>query len=273
MRTRALAALVAVCVASAVGGSAAPAYPAAATSSSPSAATTPTHISAQPAASAKPQPAVKPDPDALLATLRPATQAARSPQPPPRTADQLVVVSAPSYGDTYATLTAYDVTGRHSVVVFGPWTARIGRNGFAPPGQKREGDGRTPSGVYGFQFMFGVYRNPGVLYKYRRVYSYDLWDDDPSSPLYNEWVDDRTQNPGSSPEPMDQTPAYDYGAVIAYNTARTPGLGSAIFLHVDIGGPTAGCVSLPVSELLEVLRWLNPIRLPRIEMGVAVDGR
>ena len=60
---------------------------------------------------------------------------------------------------------------------------------------------------------------------------------------------------------MYQTPVYDYGAVIAYNTARTPGLGSAIFLHVSTGAPTAGCVSLPVERLLEVLRWLDPARV------------
>ena len=63
---------------------------------------------------------------------------------------------------------------------------------------------------------------------------------------------------------MHNVPPYDYGAVIAYNTARTPGLGSAIFLHVGTGGPTAGCVSLPVAELLKVLRWLNPKDHPTI---------
>jgi L,D-peptidoglycan transpeptidase YkuD (ErfK/YbiS/YcfS/YnhG family) len=61
--------------------------------------------------------------------------------------------------------------------------------------------------------------------------------------------------------------------VIGYNTARTPGLGSAIFLHVNIGMPTAGCVTLPMGELLEILRWLNPAGSPQIEMGVAADGR
>ena len=66
--------------------------------------------------------------------------------------------------------------------------------------------------------------------------------------------------------------AYDYGAVIAYNTARTPGLGSAIFLHINIGTPTAGCVTLPVGELLEILRWLNPAASPRITMGVLGAG-
>ncbi len=99
----------------------------------------------------------------------------------------------------------------------------------------------------------------------------DFWDDDPSSPLYNEWVDDRYASPSADPEPMDVS-AYDYGAVIGYNTARTPGLGSAIFLHINIGMPTAGCVTLPAGELLEILRWLNPAASPRIAMGVGALG-
>ena len=81
-------------------------------------------------------------------------------------------------------------------------------------------------------------------FPYRRVHPYDVWDDDPSSPLYNAWVDDRYADPGTDPEPMGVS-AYDYGAVIGYNRARTPGLGSAIFLHINIGMPTAGCVTLP----------------------------
>jgi L,D-peptidoglycan transpeptidase YkuD (ErfK/YbiS/YcfS/YnhG family) len=179
---------------------------------------------------------------------------------------QLVTVTAPSYGATYATLTAYQRTGGRWRRVLGPWTARIGRNGFAPPGLKREGDGRTPSGTFGFGFFFGVLANPGVRFRYRRSQPYDFWDDDPASPRYNEWVDQRRASPGLDPEPMD-VPGYDYGAVIAYNTARTPGLGSAIFLHVNIGTATAGCVTLPMGELLRVLRWLNPTRSPRIRMG------
>ena len=66
---------------------------------------------------------------------------------------------------------------------------------------------------------------------------------------------------------MHQTPAYRYGVVIAYNTARTPGRGSAIFMHVAHTGATSGCASLPESELLAVLRWLDPRDAPRIIMG------
>ena len=80
---------------------------------------------------------------------------------------RLITVTAASTGATYATLTAYRrAAGRRRV--FGPWTARVGRNGFAAPGRKREGDGRTPSGTYGFGFFFGVQPDPGVAYPYRR---------------------------------------------------------------------------------------------------------
>jgi L,D-peptidoglycan transpeptidase YkuD (ErfK/YbiS/YcfS/YnhG family) len=186
-------------------------------------------------------------------------------------ATQVIAVSASGYGQTVATLTAYqdDATGWHQV--FGPWQANVGYGGFAPPGQKREGDGRTPSGSFGFDFFFGVLADPGVQFPYRPVTGPNLvWDDDPSSPLYNQWVDTNSANPGAAPEPMDQVPVYDYGAVIAYNTSPTvPGAGSAIFLHVSDGAATTGCVSLPTSELLAVLRWLSPSAQPRIIMGTA----
>jgi len=180
---------------------------------------------------------------------------------------QLIRVAAASYGSTYAVLTAYRRTGHGWQRVFGPLTARIGRNGFAPPGGKREGDGRTPSGSFSIPFFFGTGPNPGFRFRYRQIRPYDYWDDDPASPRYNEWVDSRHASPGANPEPM-AVAAYDDGLVIGYNTARTPGLGSAIFLHLNIGIATAGCVTLPPGELLPLLRWLRPDRSPRIRMGV-----
>lgn len=180
---------------------------------------------------------------------------------------ELITVTAASGRATTAVFRAYLVTGGKRVPVFGPWTARVGYNGIAPPGRKREGDGRTPSGTYGFSFFFGVDPSPGVAFPYRRAASYDYWDDDPASPRYNEWVDARTASPGRRPEPMHNVPAYDYAAAIRYNAARVPGLGSAIFLHVGTGGPTSGCVSLPQSALLTVLRWLRPANQPLISIS------
>ena len=220
---------------------------------------------APPAASHRLRTSAAPTAAARAATARkPAAAPTRPAHHGP--ARQLITVTTRGHGATYATLTAYAGRpgGWHRVL--GPWTARIGRNGFAPPGRKREGDGRTPSGSFGIQFFFGVLANPGVRFTYRRIHPYDFWDDDPASPRYNEWVDQRRASPGTSPEPMDVS-GYDYGAVIGYNTTRVPGLGSGIFLHVNIGIATAGCITLPMGKLLTVLRWLDPARSPRIKMG------
>lgn len=240
-----------------------------ATSAAPSAAAS----STSPAPSSTSAPATTSAPGPSNAAASATTGVPASAPPAPQlaragSAGQAIVVTASGYGVNTATLTAYERRADGWQKAYGPYSARIGFEGFAPPDEKREGDGRTPSGVYGFDFFFGVSANPGVKFAYRQITPSIVWVDDPKSPLYNQWVDADQQNPGEEPEPMYQPIAYAYGAVIAYNTARTPGLGSAIFLHATIGGPTAGCVSIPVGQLVEILRWLDPAQSPRIIMGV-----
>jgi len=219
------------------------------------------------AAAAAPSATAAADPVPSAAVASPGTTSAAGRRTAPAGPRQLITVTAASYQATYATLTAYRRTSHGWQRVFGPWTARIGRHGFAPPGLKREGDGRTPSGSFRLLFLFGAGPNPGFRLRYRQLHPYDYWDDDPASPRYNEWVDSRHASPGADPEPMDVSAYYD-GVVIGYNTARTPGLGSAIFLHLNIGIATTGCMTLPPGELLPLLRWLNPADSPRIRMGV-----
>lgn len=199
--------------------------------------------------------------------LAPAARAGWAGLAPAGAVRQLITVTAASYSATYATLRGYRVFGGRRVLVLGPWTARVGYHGVARPGRKREGDGRTPSGTYGISFFFGVRPNPGFSFPFRHAFSYDYWDDDPASARYNEWVDARRHDPGAGPEPLHQVPAYDYAAVIAYNTGRVPGLGSAIFLHVGTGTSTAGCVSLPQARLIKILRWLKPGDQPHITIS------
>jgi L,D-peptidoglycan transpeptidase YkuD (ErfK/YbiS/YcfS/YnhG family) len=238
----------------------------------PEQATAAPYASAVPPATAPPTtarrppttPGVRPDRAAPGAPAVPAALSAVGP------ATQAVIVSAPSYGSTTATLSAWSRTAGGWQRVLGPWPAHVGYAGVAPPGRKAEGDGRTPSGTFGLSFFFGVDPDPGVRFQYRRVTSSIVWDDDPASPLYNEWVDTATTGAGADPEPMYQPGPYRYGAVIAYNTARVPGAGSAIFLHVSTGGATAGCVSIPAPQLLDVLRWLDPAAGPRVAVGVGL---
>jgi L,D-peptidoglycan transpeptidase YkuD (ErfK/YbiS/YcfS/YnhG family) len=182
-------------------------------------------------------------------------------------ATQVISVTTARYGSTHATVRAFKKSASGWKQVAGPWSAWIGRAGFAPPGAKREGDGRTPSGSYHFSFFFGVAAKPHVRYPWRHASTFDVWDDDPSSPRYNTWVDTRVHSAGRDPEPLHVQPSYDDVAVIAYNTARVPGRGSAIFLHVTHNSATSGCVALPRRELLTLLRWLNPRDHARIIMG------
>ena len=181
---------------------------------------------------------------------------------------QVLTVTSTKQASTYARFNAFSLTGGTWTHVRGPWTARVGTQGFANPGQKIEGDALTPQGSYGFQFMFGVNANPGVHFAWRHAYRYDYWDDDPHSVRYNRWTDTRHYSAGANPEPMHNVPVYRYAAVIAYNLARTPGAGSAIFLHVGDGRATAGCVSLPQKDLLKIIRWLSPASDPVITMSV-----
>lgn len=183
-------------------------------------------------------------------------------------ARQVISVVTDGYGRVTGELVAYErqADGWHEVL--GPWPAVVGRNGFAPPDEKREGDGRTPSGTFAFDFAFGILADPGAKLAYRQITSSAIvWDDDPASPRYNEWIDTAREAVGRDPEPMYNPPVYNYGAVIAYNAQRTPGLGSAIFLHVSRGNPTAGCVAVTQEQMVELLRWLDPTAHPRIVMG------
>jgi L,D-peptidoglycan transpeptidase YkuD (ErfK/YbiS/YcfS/YnhG family) len=135
----------------------------------------------------------------------------------------------------------------------GPFYGHVGRNGVS--WSKREGDLTTPAGTYPLRGGFGARGNPGLAQGWFRVDGNDVWVDDSQSSLYNTHQRKPASGRWDSAEDLLNTPAYNYAQVIGYNESRTPGRGSAIFLHVDTGGGTAGCVSLPTTSLLAVLRW------------------
>ena len=183
---------------------------------------------------------------------------------------QLVTVQAPLHATT-ATLSLWARSGSCWRRVAGPWTARLGRSGLRV--QKREGDGATPVGTYRFgATMYGIAPNPGVRFRYHRLTCGDWWDEDPGSPTYNTF---RHVGCGVAPafgggsEALWRiSPQYRYFAVIDYNAHPiVAGRGSAIFLHVAVGA-TAGCVSLPERQLVQLLRWLRPAERPLLRLGI-----
>jgi len=185
-------------------------------------------------------------------------------------ARQLITIEAPSAASTVATVELWQRTGSCWQAVAGPWTGFLGYNGFS--GHKREGDGTTPTGIYGIgPVMYGDAANPGVRYSYHLLACGDWWDENPASAEYNTFQHVPCgQNPfrGDSEALWTETAPYPSFAVVDYNTDPViSGAGSAIFLHASTGGPTAGCVSVPLGDLDQMLRWLNPADSPAIVMA------
>jgi L,D-peptidoglycan transpeptidase YkuD (ErfK/YbiS/YcfS/YnhG family) len=186
------------------------------------------------------------------------------------TSSQLITVIAPTLRSETARLDFYVRQGGCFRLAAGPYPALVGRNGLSA--HHREGDGTTPIGLFGFRStMYGVLPNPGVDYRYHLLVCGDWWDEQPSSSLYNHFVHvpcATAPNFGGGSEALWETvPAYDYLAVIDYNRHPIiPGRGSAIFLHVSNGLATTGCVSIPASELIRILRSLRSSLHPLIDI-------
>jgi L,D-peptidoglycan transpeptidase YkuD (ErfK/YbiS/YcfS/YnhG family) len=186
------------------------------------------------------------------------------------TAGQLVTVDAVSARTSTALVRLFRRDGRCWRRLAGPWRAHVGRNGLSA--RHREGDGTTPLGTFAIGTVaYGVAADPGTRLAYHVLVCGDWWDEDPASSTYNRFRHVRcgTSPPfhGASEALWLQTAAYAHFAVIEYNTSPVvAGRGSAIFIHVDVGRPTNGCVSLPATDLVELLRLLRPADAPVVSI-------
>jgi L,D-peptidoglycan transpeptidase YkuD (ErfK/YbiS/YcfS/YnhG family) len=205
--------------------------------------------------------APKPKPVTTTRAVTPSPKASPRPSPKPKAAPTCAVPSGVRAAQVVlvrssgsrATVRACRRTSAGYVVDLGPYYGHVGRNGVS--WSKREGDLKTPAGTFPLRGGFGARANPGLPQGWFRVDSSDVWVDDSQSSLYNTHQRKPVDGRWTSAENLLNMPAYNYAQVIGYNESRTPGKGSAIFFHVDTGGGTAGCVSLPTSSLLAVLRW------------------
>lgn len=186
--------------------------------------------------------------------------------------EQVLVVLADRYGTYKTTYSAYEKKN-------GKWTtfssgnSVIGKSGFSD--NRKEGDMTTPTGKYGFPFMFGTASNPGVKFEYRKVIEGDYWVSNNIISEYNVWMYYTGPNPDErlyDYEALWKQPLYKYAAVIDFNyySNKQLGVGSGIFLHIApySGYGTAGCVAMKEAELVKILKWLDPGKKPIIVMGV-----
>jgi L,D-peptidoglycan transpeptidase YkuD (ErfK/YbiS/YcfS/YnhG family) len=155
----------------------------------------------------------------------------------------------------------------------GRWTkvrefrSTIGAAGW---GKRREGDRRSPDGVYRIKVTFSTGRtDPGAM-PWRRRRPTSVVSATPGR-NYNTWV----EIPGVT---SGDRPSMRWGWVVDYNHVRlrpgvgprpVPGRGSGIFYHTSKPGhrwsPTEGCTQVGDPRSMHwLLTWLRPGARPRI---------
>ncbi|MEC4020499.1 L,D-transpeptidase family protein [Streptomyces sp. H27-D2] len=134
------------------------------------------------------------------------------------------------------------------------WTGHNGKRGWTP--DHREGDKRSPVGVFTLSDAGGVLADPGAKLPYQQSAAF-------AAPHY--WAKSHWND-------------FDYVVAIDYNRVKgTPpndptrpqgqSKGGSIWLHMDHGSGTSGCVSLPKSGMEYLLKTLDPKQHPVVVMG------
>jgi len=127
---------------------------------------------------------------------------------------------------------------------------------------KREGDRTTPVGRFPLRRVY--YRpdrlpEPKTNLPVQALGPDDGWCDDPDHADYNRPV--ALPHPARHEKMWRDDGLYDVVVVLGHNDAPpTPGLGSAIFLHVAAESypPTEGCIALKLADLLDILEGCGP---------------
>ena len=138
----------------------------------------------------------------------------------------------------------------------------LGPTGVTPAADKREGDGKTPLGLWPIRCV--LYRPdrsaaPKTALPASAIDPADGWCDAPEDPAYNRPV--RLPYPASAEQMWRDDHLYDLVVILGHNDdPPVPGLGSAIFLHLAWPDyrPTQGCVALAREDLEAVLAAADP---------------
>jgi D-alanyl-D-alanine dipeptidase len=204
---------------------------------------------------------------------------------------QLVTVVTDDWDRFQATLQRYErALGQAWKPVGPPIDVVLGREGYGwgrgvhgdgvPKGRpgpiKREGDGRSPAGIFDVGTAYGYEAaQAGVSLRYVQATPELRCVDDPKSRHYNRIVSTaETAVDWQSAEYMRrEDELYAIAIVVEHNTQHTePGAGSCIFIHVWRGPDSGmtGCIAMPMDTLEAFAAWLEPraavlVALPRSE--------
>ncbi|WP_406090088.1 L,D-transpeptidase family protein [Kitasatospora purpeofusca] len=171
---------------------------------------------------------------------------------------QVVLASGEGKDTNRAAVTLWTRTGEGRWLAGETWQGHNAFKGWTT--DHNEGDLRSPIGVFSLTDAGGRKADPGSRLPYDRDSNFVV------------------SGRGFAGEQL--AGSFDYVVAIDYN--RVPGnspldprrpngstKGGGIWIHVDHGGPTHGCVSVPEDKMAELIRTLDPAAQPVIVMGDA----
>jgi L,D-peptidoglycan transpeptidase YkuD (ErfK/YbiS/YcfS/YnhG family) len=221
---------------------------------------------------------------ALPGTVRGNDTGASAPtvSPLPAGSGQLVLVRSASWWASTAVLQRYERDPKTTWRPVGTSVnVNLGRAGMgwgrglhtslAVGPRKREGDGRSPAGVFRLTQAFGTADSlppqaAGFPYAKSRSTSYCV--EDVRSTYYNQLVDSSRVSASAWEQRSPLLRAdglFDWAVVVQQNAPDiVKSAGSCVFLHIWRGPnrPTSGCTSLPERELEDVIAWLAAAHEP-----------
>jgi D-alanyl-D-alanine dipeptidase len=189
---------------------------------------------------------------------------------------QMVVVTASDWKATSGWLRRFErndqgwrINGLPIRVVLGRGGLGWGRGEHPLPQsgpQKKEGDGRSPAGIFPLPYAFG-YAAPDSVREIKLPYvqcaaSLECVDDTNSS-YYNVIVDRQSvvaPDWNSSEKMRMSDDEYRLGIFVEHNSSPAqPGAGSCIFMHIWKGPdvPTSGCTAMSAGAMESLLGWLD----------------
>jgi len=197
---------------------------------------------------------------------------------------QMVVVTTKDWTASEGTLRRFEQTERAWQQVEPAFPVVVGRSGLgwglgltnrhpASDPQKREGDGRSPAGIFHLTYAFGYAaadKVPQIKLPYIQCTASVECIDDTNSSYYN-IIKDRNSvakvDWKSSEKMRMSDDEYKLGVFIAHNASPAePGGGSCVFMHIwkEPGHPTSGCTAMSMGHLERIVGWLDPRSQPVI---------
>lgn len=193
------------------------------------------------------------------------------------TCKQLVVVVSPRDNQVAAVLYRFERQGKNWRQIGEEHPVNLGKKGLAwgrglhsaKPGlQKKEGDQRTPAGIFRFGAAFG-YAEAGTLplkLPYVPITETQICVEDSHSSHYNQLVDaaEVTQDWVARESMLRTDEQYKWGIFVNQNLPPEPESGSCIFFHLwrKPGSGTLGCTAMAEENLINLMQWLNPEAKP-----------